>query len=315
MSQSLSVQGLYDALQSRLRLQWPAGRGAAGRSIDTRVLHSSAYAMAGYLNVIRPSQITVIANAECRYLSELEASARRSLLEQLFDEPTVMVIVAGGKRPPEGVEALADESGIALLTTPRSGNETLNNLRYFLSYALAESLTLHGVFLEVNGIGLMITGDSGLGKSELALELITRGQRLIADDAPEFARIAPDLIEGSCPELLSGFLEVRGLGILNIRTMFGDSAVKRRKYLRLIVNLVPLDHAGGPELDRLGSISRYRKVLNVDIPEITLPVAPGRNLAVLVEAAALAHTIALNGYNAADDFIQRQQRLMRGGAR
>ena len=146
------------------------------------------------------------------------------------------------------------------------------------------------------------------GKSELALELITRGHRLVADDAPEFSRIAPEIINGTCPPTLVDFLEVRGLGIINVRQLFGDSAVKSSKYLRLIIRLERLEKAELIDIDRLSGSYRMRKILEVDIPEITLPVAPGRNLAVLVECAARNHILRNSGYNSSEDFISRQAR-------
>jgi HPr kinase/phosphorylase len=169
---------------------------------------------------------------------------------------------------------------------------------------------VHGELLEVFGLGLLITGASGIGKSELALELISRGHRLIADDTPELIRIAPNVIEGSCPPSLCGFLEVRGLGVLNIRRMFGDSAIKRNKRIRLIIHLVRLEEAAIPAEARLNGARIKRRILDVHIPTINLPIAPGRNLAVLVECAVRDHIQRLGGYSADEDLIERLQREM-----
>jgi len=170
-----------------------------------------------------------------------------------------------------------------------------------------ERLTLHGVFMEVMGAGVLLSGSSGVGKSELALELITRGHRLIADDAPIFSRMAPNSLVGNCPDLLRDFLEVRGLGLLNIRAMFGDSSIKEARFLQLIVHLEHMDEMELKEIDRLYGSHQIRTFLEVEIPQITIPIAPGRNLAVLVEAAVRDHLLRRNGYNAALDFIERQQ--------
>ena len=164
--------------------------------------------------------------------------------------------------------------------------------------------------MEVMAIGVLITGPSGIGKSELALELITRGHRLIADDAPQFSRIAPDIINGTCPPALRDYLEVRGMGIINIRRLYGDSAIKENKYLRLIVRLEPMTKEQLLQLDRLQGSHNNRSVLDIDIPEITLPVAPGRNLAILLECAARNHNLIIGGYNAAEEFIENQQKLI-----
>lgn len=177
----------------------------------------------------------------------------------------------------------------------------------------ANSQTLHGVLLEVMGIGVLITGPSGIGKSELALELITRGQRLIADDAPEFIRATygseGDTVLGRCPPLLQNFLEVRGLGLLDIRAMFGDHAIRREAALKLIIELHPQGDDGEPP-ERLGLTQRARPVLDINVPCVHLPVAAGRDLAVLVEAAARRQILYYNGYDAAQTFIERQRRQL-----
>jgi len=150
----------------------------------------------------------------------------------------------------------------------------------------------------------------GIGKSELALQLINRGHRLIADDATEFKRIAPNHIRGNCPDLLTDFLEVRGLGILNIRAMFGDNALIRYKRLRLIVDLEPLSDEEIKKIDRLGNTHQFTTILDVDIPEVIIPIAPGRDIAIIVEAAVRNHLLSMNGYNSADDFMKRQQQII-----
>lgn len=167
--------------------------------------------------------------------------------------------------------------------------------------------------MEVMGIGVLLSGESGVGKSEAALELITRGHRLIADDAPEFSRVSPDTINGICPAALIGFLEVRGLGVLNIRAMFGDSAIKLNKYLRLIVELQHMSEESLRSLDRLQGSKQSITIQEVAIPSITLPVAPGRNIAVLIESAVRDHILKQKGYNAAEDFINKQAQLISRG--
>ena len=202
----------------------------------------------------------------------------------------------------------AAASRTAVLSSSPPSEETIQHLRYFLGNYLAEKLTLHGVFMEVMGTGVLITGASSIGKSELALELLTRGHRLIADDAAEFARIAPDVLNGTCPEMLRDFIEVRGLGILNVRAMFGASAIKHSRNLRLIIVLQEMGEAAA--MDRLHGSRRMRTIMEVEIPEITLPVGPGRNLAVLVEAAVRNHILNIKGYDASQAFIERQKQRL-----
>ena len=200
------------------------------------------------------------------------------------------------------------DSKVPLLSCQLNSQDTIRKLQYYLANYFAEKITLHGVFMEVMGTGVLIMGESSIGKSELALELLTRGHRLIADDATEFARIAPDTLNGTCPEMLRDFLEVRGLGILDVRAMFGDSAIKQNRNLRLIIVLQDLEEA--TEIDRLHGSRQLRTIQDVDIPEVTLPVAPGRNLAVLLEAAVRNHILMAKGYDASAAFIERQKQRL-----
>ena len=170
------------------------------------------------------------------------------------------------------------------------------------------------MYLDVYSLGIFITGKAAVGKSELALALISRGHRLVADDVTLFARNAPDLVEGRSSHLLTDFMEVLGLGVVNIRAMFGANALKRSMPLSLIINMVELDANNSIDFDRIGNNLETRSILGLDFPVITLPVAPGRNLAVLVEAAARNHLLQTSGYNAAQDLVSRQNRAINGDA-
>jgi HPr kinase/phosphorylase len=307
MPDSTRVHDLYDALHERLQLSWIAGRAGGDRPVLAPDTDASSGIIAGPLNYIHPNRVQVIGRAEQDYLESLDQPSRQLALQQLFGEQPAMVILVNGVDGPAELPALADAAAVALMRSPLADNQVLDNLQYYASLFLSEKTTLHGVFLEVLGMGVLLTGDPAVGKSELALDLITRGSRLVADDAPEFTRIAPDIISGSCPPLLRDFLEVRGLGILNIRAMFGDSAIKRTKYLRLIVHLkrMTTDEISG--MDRLSGAHANSDVLGVPVPQVTVPVAPGRNLAVLVESAVRNHLLRLKGYDATEVLIERQQ--------
>ena len=172
------------------------------------------------------------------------------------------------------------------------------------------TLTLHGVFMDVFSLGVLLAGSSGIGKSEIALGLIGRGHRLVADDAVTFELAEKNTVIGSCPTLLQDFLEVRGLGILNIRAMYGDSAIKKSMPLQLIVNLIDVEDNIVKESDRLIGIHAQRVILGVDITEVTIPVGPGRNLSVLIEAAVRSYRLRLTGYNAILDFTEKQKRYL-----
>jgi HPr kinase/phosphorylase len=181
-------------------------------------------------------------------------------------------------------------------------------LSHLIAQALAPSTMLHGVFLEVSGLGVLITGDPSAGKSELALELISRGHRLVADDAVEVFAVSPDILEGRCPGVLQDFMEVRGLGVINIRRLFGEVAVKLKKNLKLIIHLTPADQ--WHEVDRLDMRAETRVILGIAVPEVRIPVAVGRNLAVLVEVAVRNYILRVRGNNSADEFAQRQRQAI-----
>ena len=204
----------------------------------------------------------------------------------------------------------ANKYHIPLLSCKTESNEVIDIARFYLHNIFSEKEVMHGVFMEVLGTGVLITGESSVGKSELALALISRGHRLVADDAPEFTRTGPDILDGRSPGVLKDFLEVRGLGILNIRDMYGDNALKSNKYLRLVIHLKRLSEKDYAQLDRLQGGRETRSILGIDIPQILIPVAPGRNIAVLVEAAVRNHILGTSGNNATQKFIELQQQAI-----
>jgi HPr kinase/phosphorylase len=307
MPHRIKIQRLFDALHERLQLRWLAGHTGADRALLSAVPDPERRIIAGPLNFIHPYRMQVVGQVEINYLDSLPPEARHEAVQRLFADQPAAVVLVNDQQAPADLISGADTHQVALLQSPLGDSEVIDNLQYYASIALAERTTLHGVFMEVLGMGVLITGDAAVGKSELALELVARGNRLVADDAPEFTRVAPDTINGTCPPLLREFLEVRGLGILNIRQMFGDSAVKRSKYLRLIVQLRRMSPQELAELDRLAGAYTERDVLGVAIPEVTVPVAPGRNLGILVEAAVRNHMLKLQGYDASTSFIERQK--------
>ncbi len=307
MPHSVRVKDLFDRLHERLRLIWVAGKAGADSALLSATSDASTGIIAGPLNFIHPNRVQIIGPAEETYLDSLSVANRRQALEQLFAEQPALVILVNGIEGPTELAGMADEAGVALMRSPLADTQVLDNLQYYASLFLSEKTNLHGVFLEVLGMGVLLTGDPAVGKSELALDLITRGSRLVADDAPEFTRIAPDIVSGTCPPLLREFLEVRGLGILNIRAMFGDSSIKRQKYLRLIVHLKRMSADQISGMDRLSGTHSSLDVLGVSIPHVTVPVAPGRNLSVLVESAVRNHLLRLKGYDATEVLIERQQ--------
>ena len=314
MKDELTIRDFIQSYGERLGLTWKAGQSGEGRHFQRKNVITGV-PIAGYLNLVKPNQVQVLGPEEVKYLEQLKTNSHKDAMSRLFESEPEMIIFAGitndDEISNEFVEK-ANETKTPLLYSAIASNEITELLQYHLARRLGDSKIMHGVYMEVMGIGVLLTGPSGIGKSELALELISRGHRLIADDAPEFRRSAPDTIRGRCPPVLKDFLEVRGLGILNIRAMFGDASIVETKRLRLIVHIDNISDDTIWDVDRIGNAQRKKTILDVKIPEVKIPVAPGRNVAVIIEAAVRNHVLYLNGYNAADDFIERQRKLING---
>ncbi|MEJ2213520.1 MAG: HPr(Ser) kinase/phosphatase [Gammaproteobacteria bacterium] len=310
----ISILDVFEALQQRLSLKWVASRQETQRIIARPSGDKRTETLAGTLNYIHPNRLQVIGQTEIDYLNEMDAKSRRDALKHLFSAKPAGVFISDDLTADNELIKAAEVSLTPLILTPVSDTQLLAHLHYHLSIALAEHTSIHGVFLEVLGMGVLLSGNAAIGKSELALELINRGSRLVADDAPEFSRIAPDIIEGRCPPLLQDFLEVRGLGIINIRAMYGDSAIKYNKYLRLVIKLERMNEEKLANVDRLTGTQATTRILGLDIPQVTVPVAPGRNMAILVETAVRNHIMRLKGYDAASYFIERQRQAIEDNA-
>jgi len=311
MNPILTANDLFGAQQDALRLHWLAGNSGKDRLLEPATARFPGMALVGYLNFVHPNRVQVLGSAEVEYLRHLPDTEHAQAIQNLFTcATTTMVVVANDETVDSDLLQAADAAGLPLLTSPLPGPKVIDHLQHYLTRSLAARTTLHGVYLEVMGLGVFLTGESGIGKSELALELLSRGHRLIADDAVEYSRTAPTVLIGRCPHLLRDFLEVRGLGILNVRAMFGDTAVRPEKTLRLIVRLEQLTAERMTKVDRLQAEQVTRSILDVNIPEVVLYVAPGRNLAVLVEAATRNHILRMRGVNPLEELMERQHELM-----
>ncbi len=309
MTQRVTPAELYEQFSDRLSLRWITGkREAAEREIESTGFQTRP-SLVGFLSLIHSTRIQVIGSEEFDWLEAQEARARKNILTNIMNDRPAAIIVANGLEVADDLRALAEETTTPLLSSGHNDWELVNFLEYQVARRLAQREILHGVFMEIFTIGVLITGEAGTGKSELALELLTRGHRLIADDAPEFTQLMPDIVEGSCPPVLKDCLEVRGLGILNIRRMFGDAAIKASKYLRLIIHLHLPDEEAFPA-DRLTGDDSQRQVLDLQIPQINLPVLAGRNLAVIAEAAVRDFMLRMKGFDAAAEFVERHGRLL-----
>ena len=306
----VSVERLHADNRERLGLEWVAGRDGGNRVLTGEAALKPTVGQVGHMNFIHPFRVQLLGAAEIAHLKGLPPAEFESSLRKLFDGELVAIVVANGEAVPPLLARQCDEHHVPLLTSLQPSPHVVDVFRLYLSRVLAESTTLHGVFLDVLEMGVLITGASAIGKSELALELISRGNGLVADDIVELYRISPETVEGRCPAVLRDFLEVRGIGVLNIRTIFGETAVRPRKLLKLIVHLEDHSHEAFSDLDRLKVDANFQEVLGVPIRRVTIPVAAGRNLAVLVEAAVRNFVLNQRGIDSTLEFIERQQKLM-----
>ncbi len=309
MKEILSAESIIVNLASKIELKWVAG--AEDPQLPLHEVDVGEHAtLIGHLNLIHNNIIQVLGKTECDYLHSLDDDFRNSTLTQLFSNKTVAVILSDGLPVPDTLCDYANKYNVPVLSCKANSNDVIDTARYYLHKLFSNKAILHGVFMEVLGNGVLITGESSVGKSELALELISRGHRLVADDAPEFTQVGPDILDGRSPSILQGFMEVRGLGVLNIREMYGDNAIKINKYLRLVIHMEKMNSNNQGDFDRLKGQTKMQKILNVEIPVTIIPVAPGRNLAVIVEAAVRNHILLNNGYDATQQLIDLQQKAI-----
>lgn len=310
----ISADLLFEAFRASLRWEWMAGLGASERHFDEVAVRAarSGADLVGYLNYIHPYRAQVLGEREVNYISQCSsADAARRIARIVTLEPPVLVLADGQVAPPELI-AMCERAQIPLFSTSDSAAFVIDVLRAYLSKHFADRTSMHGVFMDILGLGVMITGESGLGKSELGLELISRGNGLVADDAVDLFRINQTTIEGRCPELIQNLLEVRGIGLLDIRAIFGETAVRRKMRLKLIVLLVRKETLER-DYERLPHEPLTQDVLGVPVRKVVIQVVAGRNIAVLVEAAVRNTILQLRGVDTYQEFITRHQRAMSQG--
>ena len=308
----ITVQHLFEDTRQKLELAWIAGNTGGSKLLTSETVQKPSLALIGHLNFVHPNRVQVLGAAEMDYLRSLSAESLQQSIDNLYSTELAAVVIANNEEVPQALLDVANRTETALFTSPQPSPRLMQILSHYLAKALAEFTTLHGVFMEVMGIGVLITGDAAIGKSELALELITRGHRLIADDIVEIYEISPDTLEGRCPSLLQDFIEVRGLGILNIRALYGEVAVKPKKTLRFIVHLEKPADITKANYDRLQMQRDTQEILGINIPTVRIPVAAGRNLAVMVEVAVRSHILHLRGISSSQQFMDRHDYYLNG---
>ena len=311
---AVSADALFEDHRGKLKWQWIAGLGASERRFDEVAVRAarSGADLVGYLNYIHPYRVQILGERELAYLargSEEDCVRRISRIVTL--EPPVLVL-ADGQVAPDALLRVCERAQIPMFATPESSAFVIDVLRAYLSKHFADRTTMHGVFMDILGLGVLITGESGLGKSELGLELISRGNGLVADDAVDLFRINQTTIEARCPELLQNLLEVRGIGLLDIRAIFGETAVRRKMRLKLIVHLVRRENFER-DYERIPTEPLTQDVLGIPVRKVVIQVVAGRNIAVLVEAAVRNTILQMSGIDTYQDFMERQQAAMEGG--
>lgn len=266
-------------------------------------LYRPGLPLTGFFEHFDADRIQILGRAECGYLSKLTDQKREEALHGFLKKHPVAIVVTHGQTLTPDIVALVESYKVPLVSTPEETSSFMADLISTLNVKLAERITRHGVFVEVYGEGLLLTGDSGIGKSETAIELVKRGHRLIADDAVEIKKVSARTLLGSAPEMIRHYIELRGIGIVDVRRIFGMGAVKQTEKIDLVVNLEPWEH--GKFYDRMGLDAEYTNIMGIDVPSITIPVKPGRNLAIILEIAAMNNRQKKMGYNTAEEFNKK----------
>ncbi|HET6598643.1 MAG TPA: HPr(Ser) kinase/phosphatase [Burkholderiaceae bacterium] len=307
----ISAEALFEEHRGILEWEWIAGHAHPEREFDEAAVRNaeSAADLVGYLNYIHPYRVQIVGRREVAYFANNPEATERRISRIVTLEPPVL-IVADGEAPPDKLVAMCDRADIPLFATRESAGHVIDVVRAYLGQHFAERTTRHGVFMDILGVGVLITGESGLGKSELGLELISRGHGLVADDAVDLYRVSQTSLEGRCPDLLLNLLEVRGIGLLDIKAIFGETAVRRKMRLKMIVHLVRKETMDR-EFDRLPYEPLEEEILDVPVRKTVIAVDAGRNLAVLVEAAVRNTILQLRGIDTYKEFIERHAEAMR----
>lgn len=295
----MKVKELLEKKGKEWELTLLAGEEGLGKKIEDTTINRPGLALAGYLKYFAYKRIQIFGKLEISYLEALSDEKKEEVLKTLFEYPLCCIIITWSQDPPSALIKYANLYKVPVLKTSLSTPRLMSMLTNYLEEEFSPQTSLHGDLLDVHGIGVLILGESGAGKSECALELIEKGHRLVADDVVNIKRKGDTLI-GSSPELIKYHMEIRGVGIINIKQLFGASAVCESKEINLVVKLEEWDSS--KEYDRLGLGNPKIKILDVELPQVTIPVRPGRDIAVIIEVAAMNHRLKQMGYHAAEEF-------------
>jgi HPr kinase/phosphorylase len=299
----MDVQSLFEALKMELGFELKAGRAGLGRPVTGASVQKPGLALAGFTSMVKPGRLQVLGRTEIDYLLSLAPAGRAQAAENVLACGPPAVLVAACAAIPEELPQAAERFGVPLLATGLRTSVLIDALHRFLAHRLERMHSLHGVLLDVFGVGILLLGKSGIGKSECALELVLRGHRLVADDVVDLSKTTPSTVIGRSSELIRHHMEIRGLGIISIKDLFGVSAVRETKRVELVVQFEEWDSS--VEYDRLGVSRETYDILGVGIPKVTIPVRPGRSLTMLVEVAARNQLLKTMGHYSAVEFQSR----------
>ncbi len=307
----ITIRELLAEQGEAAKMRLLAGENGLDRYIDHPRIQKPSLAFAGYIEHLSDYRLQVIGQTELSYLATRSPEEQKQVVDAVFDLRLAGVIITREQQPPAVIIEAARRTDTPLLVSEYPSSTFMTNMTLYLSHRLAPIVYQHGVYMDIFGLGVLITGASGIGKSEIGLELISRGHRLIADDMVEFSRESPNIAVGRSPDALRYHMEIRGLGILNIRDLYGAAAITDTKRLSLVVELVPWDHVA-PE-DRVLGEESETEILDVAIPRVPIPIRSGRSLAVLIEVATRNQLLKQRGIHSGEAFVQALQHRIEQG--
>ena len=300
---NIPVIKLLKETQHRLHLELLTGKEGMDKKISIPRIQKPGLALTGDTSNLHPGRIEILGKAEMRYLESLTLAKRREIFAKICKVDIACIVITRNAEPPKPLKEMCTQSGIPLLRTKLLTSTFVNRASRFLDESLTASTSTHGVLLDVFGLGILLVGKSGIGKSECALDLVLRGHRLVADDIVNVRKRPPSTLYGTGSEIIKYHMEIRGLGIINIRDLFGISAVRDRKVIEMVVKLAEWNAEF--EYDRLGLEERRHTILDVSVPLIQIPVRPGRNISAIIEVAARNHLLKLGGHHSAREFQEK----------
>jgi HPr kinase/phosphorylase len=299
----VTVRELAGEDGGHLRLEFLAGAAGLDREITALRIQKPGLAMTGYVDFMKAGRVQVLGSTEIDYLQLVEPDRRKEIVDLICDRPVACFVITGRAAVLDELVEACESHGAPLFRSSLLSSEFIDRITLFLDRHLAQRTSLHGVLMDVYGIGVLITGDSGVGKSECALDLVVRGHRLVSDDVVEIRRRRGDILLGEGPELIRHHMELRGLGVINIEHLFGAASIRARKRVELVVHLEQWAERG--KYERLGLDEETREIMGIELPLVRLPVASGRNLSILIEVAARNLILKLTGYHPAEDMRRK----------